>query len=152
MPGKNFTTSILVDRDPMAVFDAIKRPREWWGDGIEGHSGQLHEIWSYRHKDMHFSLHKTTELAPGRRLVWHVLDSDVAFLKDKQEWKGTNLVFDIEPTQSGTEVRFTHEGLVPEVECFDICTSSWSGLIGGSLKKLIEQGAGLPGTVVEPQR
>ena len=152
MSPSSFTTSIVVDASPEAVFEAINCPREWWGSEIEGHTGQLGEIWSYRHKDMHFSLHKTTVLEPGRRLVWQVIDSHAAFLQDKEEWTGTELMFEMEPAGDQTKIRFTHQGLLPEVECFDICTSSWTGLIGGSLKKFIEGGEGLPGKVVEPPR
>ena len=48
------------------------------------------------------------------------------------------------PTADGTEVRFTHHGLVPQVECFGVCRVAWSEYILGSLKDLIESGAGRP--------
>jgi hypothetical protein len=147
MTSNSFTTAILVDQSPMASFDAINRPRDWWGGEIEGRSDIPGAEWTYRYKDMHFSRHKTIELVPGQRVVWHVVDSQMNFLKDKGEWKGTDLVFEIARKGDKTEIRFTHAGLVPEVECFQICTDAWSGLIGESLKGLIETGHGLPYTV-----
>lgn len=82
---------------------------------------------------------------PGRRVAWQVLDADLSFLKDRTEWTGTTITFDIVHTGSQTEVTFTHVGLKPEVECYDICTDAWTSLIQGSLKQLIETGkADLP--------
>ncbi|ESX81573.1 hypothetical protein X759_08865 [Mesorhizobium sp. LSHC420B00] len=31
MTNNSFAAAILVDQSPMAVFAAVKRPREWWG-------------------------------------------------------------------------------------------------------------------------
>jgi hypothetical protein len=143
----DFTTAILVSATPQQAFDAINRPRDWWGREIIGATDRLGEEWTYRYKDMHFSKHRTTELVPGKRVVWDVLDSELSFLQDKSEWKGTKLVFDIAPNGDKTEVRFTHVGLHPEVECYEMCEPAWTGLIQDSLKALIESGIGLPDTV-----
>jgi hypothetical protein len=43
-----------------------------------------------------------------------------------------------------TEVRFTHAGLVPEYECFDVCSNAWGFFIGDSLRNLITTGDGTP--------
>lgn len=147
MASNSFTTTILVDQSPQVAFEAINRPREWWGREIEGRTDHLGEEWTYRYKNMHFSRHRTTELVPDQRVVWRVVDSQMNFLKDKEEWKDTELTFDVARKGGQTEIRFTHVGLVPGEECFDICTDAWSGLIGESLKGLIENGRGLPDTV-----
>ncbi|PTE10511.1 SRPBCC family protein [Mesorhizobium helmanticense] len=147
MTNNSFTTTILVDQSPMAAFDAINRPRDWWGKEIEGRTDRLGEEWTYRYKDMHVSNQKTTEFMPGQRVVWHVVDAQMNFLNDKSEWKNTDLIFDIAQKGDKTEIRFTHAGLVPAVECFDICTNAWTGLIADSLKGLIENEQGLPDTV-----
>ncbi|MDP9116623.1 MAG: hypothetical protein M3O28_05075 [Actinomycetota bacterium] len=60
------------------------------------------------------------------------------------EWTGSEIVFDLVPAADGTELRFTHIGLVPDVECFDACTTGWHHYINGSLRRLITTGAGLP--------
>ncbi|MDB5541416.1 MAG: ATPase [Devosia sp.] len=140
----DFSTVILVDQTPRAAFDAIINPRAWWGQDIDGNTDTLGEEWSYRYKDIHYSKHRTVELVPGRKVVWHVVDGTLNFVKDKSEWQGTDLVFDIAEKDGKTEVRFTHRGLVPTVECFDACSSGWSGLITRSLRNLIESGGGTP--------
>ena len=45
------------------------------------------------------------------------MDGYLGFTEDTTEWTGT----DITPKGGGTEVRFTHAGLVPGYECFDSC-------------------------------
>ena len=49
-------------------------------------------------------------------------------------------------TEGGSEVRFTHVGLVPEHECFDICHGAWTHYIGDSLRSFLATGAGKPNT------
>ncbi|MGD0555480.1 MAG: SRPBCC domain-containing protein, partial [Streptosporangiaceae bacterium] len=64
-------------------------------------------------------------------------DGYLNFVKDKAEWIGTDITFDITPTADGTEVRFTHVGLVPQQECFDSCSPAWNFYVGSSLRNRI---------------
>ena len=43
-----------------------------------------------------------------------------------------------------TQISFTHVGLVPEVECYDMCVKGWDQYVKGSLFKLITEGTGQP--------
>jgi len=140
----DFKTSISVKATPQAAFDAINRPRDWWGKAIEGPTDILDGEWTYRYKDLHWSRHVTTELVAGKRVVWRVVDSRLTFLKDQTEWKGADIVFDIAPNSGKTEIRLTHVGLTPAVECYAMCEPAWTGLIQDSLKALIETGKGIP--------
>lgn len=47
------------------------------------------------------------------------------------------------------QVRFTHAGLVPAYECYDVCSNAWGEYITGSLRKLITTGKGEPNPVEE---
>ena len=144
MTQSAITAVIEVDKSPLDAFNAINRPKAWWGEDIHGRTDHLGDEWTYRHKDIHVSKQKIVELVAGKKVVWEVVDATLKFLKDKHEWKGTRIVFEITPKGGKTEVRFTHEGLTPEVECFGICNDTWRGLIGNSLRKLIETGKGEP--------
>jgi hypothetical protein len=93
---------------------------------------------------MHFSKQKVVELTPGKRVAWQVLDSTLSFVKDKDEWNGTTITFDIAPKGDKTEVKFTHVGLAPEDECYEACSSAWGSYIKGSLRNLISNGEGSP--------
>jgi len=140
----DYTTTLLVDQTPKEVFNAINNVRGWWGQGLEGPSDKLNGEFIYRHKDIHYSKQKVTELTPGKKVVWLITDSQLNFVKNKTEWTGTKVVFEIAKKGDKTEMRFTHEGLVPGFECYEGCSGGWSYYINGSLKKLITTGKGEP--------
>jgi hypothetical protein len=147
MSDEYFTATILVDKSPMEAFTAINDPRAWWGRDITGRTDRLGEEWTYRYKDLHESRQKTVELVPGEKVVWYVVDANLSFLEDRTEWKGTTIVFEISPKGDQTEIRFTHIGLAPNIECFEVCSDAWSGLIYGSLRSFINEGKGDPDSV-----
>jgi hypothetical protein len=144
MTDQSFTTTFTVDQSPDEVFAAINNVRGWWTGDIDGDAGRVGDEFTYRYEDIHRSTQKVTELVPGKRVVWHVTDAYLSFVKDKDEWIGTDIVFDITARGDHTEVRFTHVGLVPEVECYDQCTPAWGMYVGGSLRDLIMTGKGQP--------
>ena len=144
MSNQSYTTTFLVDQTPEEVFDAINNVRGWWSGDIEGRTDRLGEEFTYRYKDVHYSKQKLVELVPAKRVVWHILDASLNFTQDKNEWNGTKVVFDVSRRGDNTEVRFTHEGLVPQFECFDKCSNAWGFYINGSLKNLIATGKGEP--------
>src|SRR2546425_5267411 len=144
MKDQNYTATFTVDQTPKEVFAAITNVRGWWSGNIEGGTDKLGDEFTYRYEDAHYSKQKITELIPGKKLSWLVLDSYLSFVKDKTEWNGTKVIFDIIKKGDKTEVRFTHVGLVPQYECYDACTDAWSGYIKGSLRNLITKGKGQP--------
>jgi uncharacterized protein YndB with AHSA1/START domain len=144
MTTSDFTTTILVDQTPEQVFDAITNVRGWWSESVEGNTARAGETFLYYYKDVHISKMKIVELVPGRKVVWQVLENHFNFTQDKTEWEGTKIIFDISEKGKQTQLRFTHEGLVPAYECYDVCHDAWTSYIRGSLKELIETGKGKP--------
>ena len=76
----------------------------------------------------------------------------VPFTEDHEEWTGTTIRFEVSPTTDGTQVRFTHEGLVPQAECYGVCRVAWGEYILGSLKDLIASSAGRPDSFGSPEK
>jgi hypothetical protein len=144
MNNHNFTTHFTVEQTPDAAFAAITNVRGWWSQAINGPTDTAGGEFDYRFQDVHRCRIRVTDLIPGRKVVWLVLDNYFSFTQDETEWTGTTIVFDISRTGDGTEVRFTHEGLVPEYECYHACTEGWSTYINKSLRALIETGKGDP--------
>lgn len=141
--SQNYTTSFTVEQSPEEVFEAINNVRGWWSEEIEGQTDELGEF-NYHYQDIHRCTIKITELVPGKKVVWHVVDNYFNFVQDKSEWKDTDIVFEIAQKDDKTEVRFTHVGLVPAYECYDVCSDAWGTYINGSLRNLITTGKGQP--------
>jgi len=142
MNNKDFTTTILVDETPKQAFDAINNVRGWWFGDIEGRTEKLNDEFTYQFKEFHFSKQRLVEFIPDRKVVWLVTDSSLNFVEDKDEWTGTKISFEVSPKGNQTEVRFTHEGLVPDQECYDACSNAWGDYIQKSLRSLISTGKG----------
>lgn len=144
MKEQSFSVVFSVTQSPQQVFDAINNVRGWWTGDIEGRTDKLGETFTYRYKDFHTSHHKITELVPGKRVVWETTDASLDSFKNRAEWIGTRVVFEIAKKGNETEVRFTHEGLVPRFQCYGDCSGAWGFFVGESLRSLITTGHGKP--------
>jgi len=142
--GQDFTLTLTVDQTPEEVFAAINNVRGWWSGEIEGSTDKLGDEFTYRYGDLHRSTHEITEFVPGRKVVWHTTDSHINFVKDKAEWEGTDIVFEIARKGDQTELRFTHVGLVPAIQCYGECSGAWGFYINECLRSLITTGEGQP--------
>ena len=74
---------------------AITNVRGWWSENIEGPTDELDGEFVFHNEPVHYSRIKVTELAPGKRVAWRVLENDMSFVEDKSEWVGDEITFDI---------------------------------------------------------
>ncbi len=144
MSDQNYTTSFTVDQSPEEVFAAVNNVRGWWSQEIDGSTDKFGAEFKFHYRDFHRTTHKITEFVPGKKVVWHTTDSHINFVKDKTEWNGTDVVFEITKKGDKTELRFTHVGLVPAIECYGDCSGAWGFYINDSLHSLIMTGKGQP--------
>jgi uncharacterized protein YndB with AHSA1/START domain len=149
MSNPNYNTTFTVDQTPEEAFAAINNPRGWWSEEIDGDTNRLGAEFKYHYKDVHRAAFKITEFVPNQRVVWHVTDNHFNFIKDQNEWVDTDVVFEILPKDGKTEVHFTHVGLVPDYECYDVCVNAWGTYITSSLRDLITTGKGQPNPIEE---
>ena len=69
----------------------------------------------YHYEDVHRCKMKITEVIPDKKVVWLVLDNYFNFIKDESEWKGQKLFLKSLKQDDKTQIRFTHQGLVPAI-------------------------------------
>jgi hypothetical protein len=128
MKKQDFTTTLLVDQSPQEVFDDINNVRWWWSEEIEGNTDKLGAEFKFHYQDFHRSTQTITELVPGKKVVWHISEAQLNFVKNKTEWNNTEVVFEITRKGDKAELRFTHIGLVPAFECYGDCSGAWGFL------------------------
>jgi uncharacterized protein YndB with AHSA1/START domain len=144
MSGQDFTTTITVDRSPEEVFDAVTDVRGWWSTAVQGNTRDVGDTFLFEVPGIHRCTMRVTEADPGRRVVWRVEDAWMSFVERSDEWTGTAIHFDIAPVTGGTQLRFTHVGLAPDVECFGVCSGAWGMYVTQSLHQRITTGRGTP--------
>ena len=151
MSTQDFTTAIVVDQTPTEAFDAINNVRGWWSEEIEGSTNNLNDVFDYHYEDVHRCKMQIIEFVPNKKVVWFVQENYFKFTKDKTEWTGTKIIFDIDEKDGKTQLRFTQLGLVPEYECFEVCSDAWTTYVKKSLYGLITTGKGQPNGKGKPQ-
>jgi len=147
MKPKDLTIRMQVDQTPEEIFNAVRNVRGWWSgyysEEIKGDTEKLNDEFSFRAGGgAHYSRQKLIEVIPNKKVVWLVTDSKLDFLEKKDEWTGTKVSFDISTKGTKTELVFTHQGLVPEIECYNSCAPAWSQYLHNKLLPLITSGKG----------
>jgi uncharacterized protein YndB with AHSA1/START domain len=144
MSAKDYAVTFTVTQSPEEVFNAITNVRGWWSEEIVGETARLGALFTFQYRDLHRTTQKITELTPGKKVVWSIVESDIGFVVDRAEWLGTEVVFEITRRGNRTELRFEHMGLVPTIECYEGCSGAWEFYIRKSLQGLITSGKGQP--------
>jgi hypothetical protein len=141
---QDYQAQLILNASGDVVFDAlttIDGLTDWWtavtGDGLAG--GEL----TFRFGPGSYAVMRVEAAERGIGVHW------ITVACHFEDWVGTRIHFDIEPTPSGgTELRFRHEGLNPRLECFGDCKSGWDHFIP-SLAGYAESGVGHPNQSAE---
>ena len=125
----------------LALFTSADGVSRWWGptqgDGAVG--GMLSTSFGDH------GANTVRVLAAGpTRVVWEsIVSSGIKPTGHTPEWLGTTMEFDIIPDGMGTELRFRHAGLTPQLECWDECFAGWPYFMA-SITTFAETGTGTP--------
>ncbi len=146
---ENFKKTIIVSKSENEVYNALTNAiTKWWTEMFEGIANQSGQSFTIRFGPAVFKTMQVEELIPNKKIVWLVTDAliDIPELKNKTEWMGTKIVWEISTLNDKTILQLTHFGLTPEVECFSICQKGWNDFTK-SLEAFIETGIGQPFTL-----
>jgi len=141
MKKGNFSYSFKTSKRAEEIFELLLHIEQWWSglydETIKGQSKKLNDVFTFKAGDgAHYTSQKLVELIPNKKVVWLVTDSNLSFLKDTSEWNNTKIGFELSTEGDKTNVQFTHEGLVPKIECYDTCSAGWKGYLDNLKKKL----------------
>lgn len=143
MKNQDYTTRITVDATPREAFECINSVTKWWTENLEGRSQKPEDEFTVRFGTT-WKTFKITEVVPDKKVVWQVKDCYMPWNNDKTEWTGTKISFEITEENHKTQIRFTHIGLIPAMECFGACSNAWAEYIQESLLLLVNTGKGKP--------
>src|ERR1700749_974354 len=111
METQDYTCTIQVTATPIEAFDAINNVSGWWAENFEGDSTHPGDTFTVRFVETN-GIFCITDMIPNQKVIWFTEDSYLYFLKDKREWVGTSIVWEINPMGEGSTIKMTHVGLV----------------------------------------
>lgn len=140
----NFTYEFTTHRAPHDLYDLLLDVPAWWSglfnETIKGESMKVGDEFTFHAGDgMHYSKQRLVVLIPDKRMSWLVVESKLIFLEDPSEWNNSHISFDLISKNGGTLIRFMHEGLVPEIACYQDCSSAWLGYLAQLERRLNTQ-------------
>lgn len=135
----SFNTTVLPEKVYEKIFDVSK----WWSKRVEGNtkSGNIF-IAGFKGGDWYKI--KVEEDLNNKKIVWNVIDAEQVWHDKHKEWVNTKIIWEVLPLKNGSQVNMTHQGLVPEFECYEKCSVAWDFLLKESLFKYLTEGTGLP--------
>ena len=134
---KTFTSA------PDAVFSALTDTDAlsgWWTPAAGG--ADAGEMLRFLFGDSELVV-RVAEADRPSRVRWEVLVCGPV-----PDWVGTEILFDLAPVGTGTELRFRHRGLNPQLECFEDCLAGWTHYLA-SLVDYVDRGSGTPNAPAE---
>jgi uncharacterized protein YndB with AHSA1/START domain len=113
--------SIPISATPEQIYPLVATAKgfsHWWAEDVVESSDAV-ELGFFKRSTV-YRLKLEVDKSPAHA-EW-VCDSG-------DEWKGTHLIFRLEPANSGTLLRFTHAGWKKETDYFVACTTTWGELM-----------------------
>lgn len=145
----DYQRMIDVKATPIQAYEAVTSGfKEWWTDP-ETPLSRMGDVATFRFppKDSSWTFRPVT-LEPHRLVehecvgAQHVHDGLPESIRT--EWLGTKMRFEITPTEAGSRIVFTHEGLKPALDCFEVCEAGWDFFILESLRSYLNGEDGKP--------
>jgi hypothetical protein len=115
----------------------------WWTEDFSGSAKRVKEEFTVRFGNT-FKTFVVVELS-STTVSWKCMDSyiDMPDLNKKDEWIGTTIHWAIGSDGHQNCLELFHEGLTPEIECFDVCRQGWISFLA-SLRNWLETKEGSP--------
>jgi uncharacterized protein YndB with AHSA1/START domain len=136
----DYERTISIAATPQKVFATLTNVTEfaaWWAPatGSARDGGELRL--AFEGIPQPLVLHVKSAI-PASELAWHVTACD--FLTD---WVGTTVRIKTRPAVGGCDVTFRHDGLTPQLECYDMCRAGWDQYVP-SLRDYVQTGTRHP--------
>ena len=145
---EDFSRTIICPVNAKQAYNAITREMSnWWTpmSGLFEHTGDLaktgfggESYWVFKARTLNRPVLIELDCVESRMLMDN--------LDDPEEWLGTTLRFEISGVEGNAKIVFTHIGLDPAMQCYDVCEGGWDHYIPGSLRDYLHGRGGKPNT------
>ncbi|TXG35651.1 SRPBCC family protein [Seonamhaeicola maritimus] len=130
--------NLEINASTKEVFDAVSQPEHlnnWWtlkSSGIP----KLNQEYNLNFTDSYNWYCNVSEVKTNEYILFKMTKSD-------RDWSPTTFGFDLQETETGTSVRFSHSNWRIQNDHFKIASFCWAILLNG-LKKYLEKGIIIP--------
>jgi uncharacterized protein YndB with AHSA1/START domain len=145
MSRQSYSTEVFISIKPDLVYKAITKDIDKWWTELSNQALEVGDQLVVRFEKNTSWVMTVSEAIPNRSLVWKVVEAnhDLENLSKTDEWKGTTIKWEIVENKTGSKMTLIHHGLVPKLECFEICQAGWNYFLG-NFKDYLETGKGYP--------
>jgi uncharacterized protein YndB with AHSA1/START domain len=141
MTDGSFEAHVEFAQPAEAVFEALTTLRGlagWWSPAAGSGVG-TGDVLRLDHNGKGTLVLEVDAVEQPRFVGWRVRSYTL-----NEEWAGTGITFQIGPrAKGGAALAFRHDGLVPELECYERCSRGWEYFLP-SLRDYVETGTGRP--------
>ena len=145
--GSDYSNTINVFNTPEAAYQALTSHfNKWWTTGCNSIS-DVGDTITFRFGETYWIM-RASKLIPNQLIelecieAYHIhegLSESIA-----REWEGTVLKWEIINEDDFTKISMVHQGLIPSLDCFEVCEQGWDHFFTGSLKQYLDTGNGFP--------
>ncbi len=140
----DYRATIEVGADVSTASRAICADMDkWWTRRVEQNARQATVRFRNSHATFTFDPDATEQY-----FAWTFTDVKMIIegVADHAEWVGTKLIWELEPSDTGSRMTLTHQGLNQTLECHGVCTTGWERYFENSLKAHLNGGMPTPET------
>jgi hypothetical protein len=148
MEKKHYHRTITVNASAAEAIKKIGQVNHWWKHDFTGSAEKQNDMFTVPFGELNgeksFVDFVVSEIIPNKKVVWKVTNCNLPWFKDKTEWNNTEVVFEITSANNKVNIDFTHIGLVPGIQCYEVCEKGWDGHVTKSLVSFMNDGKGNP--------
>ena len=143
----SYTREIIVSTTPSAAYRALTNGFDkWWTTSCNPISEPGDRI-TFRFGSTYWVM-RANSLVPDNFVELECLEAHHVHeglpLSILNEWEGTRLRWQIQKHGEKTKIIFVHAGLVPSLDCYEVCEQGWDNFFVSSLKQYLDTGEGSP--------
>jgi len=143
----NYTREIIVSITPDEAYKALSASFDkWWTTDCNSIYKTGDEI-TFRFGPSYWVM-RAISLVPEKLVelecieAHHIHDGLPSSILN--EWMESKLKWEIQKQEEKTKITLIHEGLVPTLDCYEVCEQGWNYFFVNSLKQYLNTGEGSP--------